>query len=615
MANNGIVNSLTFTGAVVGSATIQAQSVAGNLTFLLPNQVPTALQILTAQSVNGNVVSLGWSAPQSAPSFSSITGSLALSQIAQGGATVGQALEWSGSAWAPATLSGAGVSSVFTRTGAVVALAGDYSAFYLPIATVLPATKAAVTSNFLTSYTSGTGLFTAAQPAYTDISGTPTPSGTTSTVASANANLTSAAIGTVLQADGSGNVDGSSGLLVTNVASKSFVTSQGYITSSALTPYALLAGAAFTDTVTITGASANPALTVQSSSSPGQDIADFKTAGGSLAVQILHTGDLWPRFGIQDSASSTGTSGQVLTAGTGDQLLWATPSSATPGGSSGDIQYNNSGAFGGSAATITGAGSITIPSGQILTVQDIENQVGHQLSISAIDASNIAINGASSSQIILTSTGAITLTTATTNAITLATATGSFQFFGTGGGMSLATANASIAIDSSGDVIISTATGSANMNLSASGLINLESATQFHGKLVDVNGGSGAANYFLSSNGGSSTVLWSPIASTQLSDTASLAYQMDGTGTAPAAGDNHIASGTGAIITSGNVTISLTGSAVFADTNYVVQVTRTNAVTGIGQLFVTIISGSQFNVASSDNTDTTSTFNWTAIGY
>src|SRR5271166_3467825 len=106
MANNGIVNSLTFTGAVVGSATIQAQSVAGNLTFLLPNQVPTALQILTAQSVNGNVVSLGWSAPQSAPSFSSITGSLALSQIAQDGATTNQVMEWNGSQWAPTSSPG-----------------------------------------------------------------------------------------------------------------------------------------------------------------------------------------------------------------------------------------------------------------------------------------------------------------------------------------------------------------------------------------------------------------------------------------------------------------------------------------------------------------------------
>src|SRR5271157_301282 len=49
----------------------------------------------------------------------------------------------------------------------------------------LAVTKAAVTSNFLTSYTSGTGAFTAAQPAFTDISGSvaaaqlPTPTTTT----------------------------------------------------------------------------------------------------------------------------------------------------------------------------------------------------------------------------------------------------------------------------------------------------------------------------------------------------------------------------------------------------------------------------------------------------
>src|SRR5271154_1929505 len=286
MATNGIVNSLIFTGTFAGQATIQAQPIGGNLIFQLPNQLPVANQLLSVESIVGSVVTLGFAASSSAPSFSSITGLLALSQIAQGGATSGQALEWNGSAWAPATLSGAGVSSVFTRTGAVVALAGDYSAFYLPIATVLPATKAAVTSNFLTSYTSGTGLFTAAQPAYTDISGTPTPSGTTSTVASANANLTSAAIGTVLQADGSGNVDGSSGLLVTNVASKSFVTSQGYITSAALTPYALLAGAAFTGTVSITGASLvlNGVTISQTAPSAGQVLTASSSSAAAWAT-------------------------------------------------------------------------------------------------------------------------------------------------------------------------------------------------------------------------------------------------------------------------------------------------------------------------------------------
>jgi len=39
-----------------------------------------------------------------------------------------------------------------------------------------------------------------------------------------------------------------------------------------------------------------------------------------------------------------------------------------PGGSNGDIQYNNNGTFGGSAATITAGGSITIPSGQSINL-------------------------------------------------------------------------------------------------------------------------------------------------------------------------------------------------------------------------------------------------------
>src|SRR5271157_2449586 len=171
--NATINGTLIFTGTFAGQASLQAQPIGGNLIFQLPNQLPVANQLMAVEAISGSIVTLGWANPSSAPSFSSITGLLALAQIAQGGATSGQALEWNGSAWAPATLSGAGVSSVFTRTGAVVALSGDYSAFYLPIATVLAATKAAVTSNFLTSYTSGTGLFTAAQPAYSDISGTP----------------------------------------------------------------------------------------------------------------------------------------------------------------------------------------------------------------------------------------------------------------------------------------------------------------------------------------------------------------------------------------------------------------------------------------------------------
>jgi hypothetical protein len=60
--------------------------------------------------------------------------------------------------------------------------------------------------------------------------------------------------------------------------------------------------------------------------------------------------------------------GQVLTATSPTAANWQTPSGGggTPGGSNGEIQYNNSGAFGGSAATISGAGTIQIPNNQVV---------------------------------------------------------------------------------------------------------------------------------------------------------------------------------------------------------------------------------------------------------
>ena len=52
--------------------------------------------------------------------------SIGLSWLAQGGAALNQALVWNGSAWVPGTVT-SGVSSVFTRTGAVTAQTGDYT--------------------------------------------------------------------------------------------------------------------------------------------------------------------------------------------------------------------------------------------------------------------------------------------------------------------------------------------------------------------------------------------------------------------------------------------------------------------------------------------------------
>ena len=64
---------------------------------------------------------------------------------------------------------------------------------------------------------------------------------------------------------------------------------------------------------------------------------------------------------------TAGSAGQVLTTNGSGVTSWITVSGGgTPGGSTGDIQYNNAGSFAGSAATVTAAGSLIIPEGQIL---------------------------------------------------------------------------------------------------------------------------------------------------------------------------------------------------------------------------------------------------------
>jgi hypothetical protein len=68
---------------------------------------------------------------------------------------------------------GGSVTSVFGRTGAVVAQTGDYTYAQISGTPQLAQTFAAVAHEWLNSYSSITGLFTATQPAYTDISGTP----------------------------------------------------------------------------------------------------------------------------------------------------------------------------------------------------------------------------------------------------------------------------------------------------------------------------------------------------------------------------------------------------------------------------------------------------------
>src|SRR5580698_2296485 len=86
-----------------------------------------------------------------------------------------------------------------------------------------------------------------------------------------------------------------------------------------------------------------------------------------------------------------GTSGQVLTTNGTGVTYWSTVSgggSTSPGGSNGDIQYNNSGAFGGSASTISAGGTITLPTTQAIIW-------GTDTSISRISGGLVAIGSGS----------------------------------------------------------------------------------------------------------------------------------------------------------------------------------------------------------------------------
>jgi hypothetical protein len=149
----------------------------------------------------------------------------------------------------------------------------------------LPQTFPLVPTEFLTSYNASTGLFTAAQPTYASISGTPQLAQTFTPLAN------------------------------------EFIT--GYTASTGV----------FT--------AAQPS---------------FSNLSGSIA-----TGQI-PALTVtvaQINASGTPSSSTFLR---GDGT-WATVS-ASPSGSSGDIQYNNGGVFGGSATTISAGGTISMPTGQ-----------------------------------------------------------------------------------------------------------------------------------------------------------------------------------------------------------------------------------------------------------
>jgi hypothetical protein len=139
------------------------------------------------------------------------------------------------------------------------------------------------------------------------------------------------------------------------------------------------------------GGNAGQAALIVTGDASLHDVAQFcinSTGGASPSVSIDSSGTLHVFNSLADSTGSIGTSGQVLSSTVSGVEWVAASSGGSPGGSNGDIQYNNAGAFGGSASTISAGGTITLPTTQAIIW-------GTDTSISRISGGLIAIGSGS----------------------------------------------------------------------------------------------------------------------------------------------------------------------------------------------------------------------------
>jgi len=140
-----------------------------------------------------------------------------------------------------------------------------------------------------------------------------------------------------------------------------FLTSQG----SAASPTWTSGGSGTVTSVSWTGgivsiatATSTPAFTIAGTSGGIPYFSSGTTWASSAALTqygIVYGGGA----GAAPVATAAGTTGQFLGANTGAAPTWQTPAGGSPGGSTTQVQYNNSGAFGGISGFTTDGTRVT----------------------------------------------------------------------------------------------------------------------------------------------------------------------------------------------------------------------------------------------------------------
>lgn len=371
IGQGGKASATTPTFSVIGSnATVTGNlTITGSTTF---NNLTTSNLVVTGTFLPGswiNPVANGGTGVATLTANAVITGNGTGSVTSVSPGTSGNVLTSNGTAWTSAAAASGNVTGSGLTANAIIIGGGSNA--------VTAGASPGTSGNVLTS--NGTAWTSAPASAGTvTVSGTPT-SGQLAEWTSAT-NLQGISTANVTQG-GTGRATGTTAYSI--IATGTTATGAQQTLANGATTEILVGGGASALPVWTTASGTGAPARVGSPSFTGNIVLASGTGPttGAAAATAFDT-DAWAasRGAVQvhdgtantylvgTLASDTPSNGQVPTWNTGGTITWETPTggSGTPGGSNTQLQYNNSGAFGGISGATTNGTAVTFTSANLL---------------------------------------------------------------------------------------------------------------------------------------------------------------------------------------------------------------------------------------------------------